>query len=308
MHFRWKLYQFGDWVLQFSEFRSLQCVTWQICLYLSILIASPLNAQVGLSAYRDRRFDGNQEQYEARLKASTTVYVGNLSFFTTEEQILELFSRVGDVRRVVMGLDKQRLTPCGFCFVEYYSRLDCEACVNMLGGSVLDERPIRVDIDWGFQDGRQYGRGKSGGQVWIRPDFGCSHIKCMRGVFGCDVIVRLSLWAELCQAWTFFRFYQGISAHTCRTRVENYVLGHDPCPPGGKPCCLSRVMSRKSILRSLMVSPVDLVTPVRKRTLHHLHHIAVGESCSVSSACWIIPEDCLSMLARQSPASWKQQS
>mmetsp|Transcript_12940 Transcript_12940/g.24651 ORF Transcript_12940/g.24651 Transcript_12940/m.24651 type:complete len:217 (-) Transcript_12940:609-1259(-) len=121
--------------------------------------------QVGLSAYRDRRFDGNQEQYEARLKASTTVYVGNLSFFTTEEQILELFSRVGDVRRVVMGLDKQRLTPCGFCFVEYYSRLDCEACVNMLGGSVLDERPIRVDIDWGFQDGRQYGRGKSGGQV-----------------------------------------------------------------------------------------------------------------------------------------------
>ncbi len=30
---------------------------------------------------------------------------------------------------------------------------------------MVDERPIRVDIDWGFQEGRQYGRGRSGGQV-----------------------------------------------------------------------------------------------------------------------------------------------
>jgi nuclear cap-binding protein subunit 2 len=43
--------------------------------------------QVGLSAYRDRRFDGNQEEYEVCLKQSTTVYVGNLSFYTTEEQV-----------------------------------------------------------------------------------------------------------------------------------------------------------------------------------------------------------------------------
>ena len=90
--------------------------------------------QVGLSAYRDRRFEGNQEEYEDCLRNSTTVYVGNLSFFTTEEQIMELFSRVGDVRRIVMGLDKSRLTPCGFCFVVYYTRSDCEACVNILGG------------------------------------------------------------------------------------------------------------------------------------------------------------------------------
>jgi len=29
----------------------------------------------------------------------------------------------------------------------------------------LDDRPIRVDFDWGFQEGRQWGRGRSGGQV-----------------------------------------------------------------------------------------------------------------------------------------------
>ncbi|MFG1588290.1 hypothetical protein ACDT12_13570 [Staphylococcus aureus] len=32
----------------------------------------------------------------------------------------------GGVRRVVMGLDKFRKTPCGFCFVEYYEREDAE--------------------------------------------------------------------------------------------------------------------------------------------------------------------------------------
>jgi len=31
----------------------------------------------------------------------------------------------------------------------------------------LDERIIRTDLDPGYRDGRQYGRGKSGGQVFI---------------------------------------------------------------------------------------------------------------------------------------------
>eukprot|EP00958_Prasinococcus_capsulatus_P025522 scaffold4372_cov397-Prasinococcus_capsulatus_cf.AAC.6 len=44
------------------------------------------------SAYRDRKFDGNQEQYEKALEESTTVYVGNLSFYTSEEQIHEVGS------------------------------------------------------------------------------------------------------------------------------------------------------------------------------------------------------------------------
>lgn len=52
------------------------------------------------------------------LSTSATLYVGNLSFFTTEEQIYELFQRAGDVKRVIMGLNRQTKTPCGFCFVE----------------------------------------------------------------------------------------------------------------------------------------------------------------------------------------------
>lgn len=91
--------------------------------------------------------------------------MGNVSFYTTEDQIYEVFSKAGDVKRIIMGLDKNRMTPCGFCFVVYYTRKDTEDCVKYLNGTILDDRPIRVDFDWGFVEGRQFGRGKSGGQV-----------------------------------------------------------------------------------------------------------------------------------------------
>ncbi|KAG0490884.1 hypothetical protein HPP92_007747 [Vanilla planifolia] len=117
-----------------------------------------------LSAYRDRRFPGTQEEYEHALQTSITVYVGNLSFYTTEEQVYELFSRAGEIKKIIMGLDKNTKTPCGFCFVLYYSRDDAEDAVKYISGTILDDRPIRVDFDWGFEEGRQWGRGRSGGQ------------------------------------------------------------------------------------------------------------------------------------------------
>ena len=64
-------------------------------------------------------FQGSRGDQERLLLVSTTLYVGNMSFYTTEEQVHELFGRCGDVKRIVMGLDKFKKTPCGFCFVEY---------------------------------------------------------------------------------------------------------------------------------------------------------------------------------------------
>ncbi|KAE8798953.1 hypothetical protein D1007_25672 [Hordeum vulgare] len=118
-----------------------------------------------LSVYRDRRFPGTQEEFEGALLASLTVYVGNMSFYTTEEQAYELFSRAGEIKKIIMGLDKNTKTPCGFCFILYYSREDAEDAVKYISGTMLDDRPIRVDFDWGFEEGRQWGRGRSGGQV-----------------------------------------------------------------------------------------------------------------------------------------------
>ena len=73
--------------------------------------------------------------------------------------------QVGHIDKVIMGLDKNNNTPCGFCFVIYYTREESERCVKYINGTVLDDRIVRVDHDWGFQEGRQWGRGRSGGQV-----------------------------------------------------------------------------------------------------------------------------------------------
>lgn len=62
---------------------------------------------------------GTSDQFKNELSTTSTLYVGNLSFYTTEEQIYELFSKCGEIKRIIMGLDRNHKTPCGFCFVEY---------------------------------------------------------------------------------------------------------------------------------------------------------------------------------------------
>ncbi|KAI9754659.1 MAG: nuclear cap binding complex subunit [Lichina confinis] len=136
---------------------------------------------------RDRERERSPDEADDPLRHAATLYVGNLygpkrasivtahgalltiyessSFYTTEEQIHELFSKCGEIKRLIMGLDRFNKTPCGFCFVEYYTHQDALDCMKYIGGTKLDERIIRTDLDPGFQEGRQYGRGKSGGQV-----------------------------------------------------------------------------------------------------------------------------------------------
>jgi len=123
------------------------------------------------SNYKDSqaRLD-RQKQHEA-LQKSTTLYIGNLSFYTTEEQIHDIFSKCanpedgGGVKRIIMGLDRHTRTPCGFCFVEFYTHAEALASMRYISGTKLDERIIRCDLDLGYKEGRQFGRGKSGGQV-----------------------------------------------------------------------------------------------------------------------------------------------
>lgn len=62
------------------------------------------------------------------LKTTTTLYIGNLSFYTEEEQVYTLFSMCGPVRRVIMGIHKFTHLPCGFCFVEFSKTLQYLSC------------------------------------------------------------------------------------------------------------------------------------------------------------------------------------
>lgn len=110
-----------------------------------------------------RRLRTGMEHLERSTK-SRTVYVGGLQQHTGESSILALFSRCGRVASVIMGLDRVRLTPCGFCFVVYRTQTGANNSVKLLNGAVLDGGKLDVDLDPGFEEGRQYGRGITGGQ------------------------------------------------------------------------------------------------------------------------------------------------
>jgi hypothetical protein len=89
-------------------------------------------------AFHSLILQGTSNQMVQDLSASTTLYVGNLSFYTSEEQIYELFSKVGEIKRIIMGLDRNQKTPCGFCFVEYV--------LAVLAGSCKLNTPLTLDI------------------------------------------------------------------------------------------------------------------------------------------------------------------
>ena len=81
-------------------------------------MSSVLTVLSSYSSYRDSRSNLPIQIQHQNLSESCTIYVGNLSFFTTEEQIYCLFNKIGEIKRIIMGLDRINKTPCGFCFVE----------------------------------------------------------------------------------------------------------------------------------------------------------------------------------------------
>ncbi len=116
---------------------------------------------------------GRAEAQARAAYTSRTVYVGNLAFVTTDVQLHAAFSRVGAVDRVVMGINRETKAPCGFAFVIFMRRADAAEAVAALNGAVLDERIVKVEMDKGFHEGKQFGRGVTGGQVRdeLRSDY-----------------------------------------------------------------------------------------------------------------------------------------
>merc|ERR1712187_794999 len=87
-----------------------------------------------LSEYKDLHFKGSKTDYESLLLTSRTLYIGNLSFYTSEEQIHELFCKVGYIEQIIIGLDINKKTPCGFCFVIYCNMDEVEYASKYLNG------------------------------------------------------------------------------------------------------------------------------------------------------------------------------
>jgi RNA recognition motif-containing protein len=72
------------------------------------------------------------------------VYVGNLSFNATEQQVQELFSEFGKVESIAMINDRDSGRFRGFCFVEMEDSA-ANAAINALNGKIVDERDLRVN-------------------------------------------------------------------------------------------------------------------------------------------------------------------
>ncbi len=73
------------------------------------------------------------------------IYVGNLPYDVTEEELREEFQAYGEVTSVSIMTDKFSGRPKGFAFVEMDAKSEAEAAIEGLNGKVLKERTIVVN-------------------------------------------------------------------------------------------------------------------------------------------------------------------
>jgi RNA recognition motif-containing protein len=85
---------------------------------------------------------GNTQEYRMEAK----LYVGNLSYQTTEQNLRELFMQAGSVTSVAVikepGTDRSK----GFAFVEMGSPSEVQKAIGMFNGYSLNERQLTVSV------------------------------------------------------------------------------------------------------------------------------------------------------------------
>ncbi|MCC7207041.1 MAG: RNA-binding protein [Anaerolineae bacterium] len=98
------------------------------------------------------------------------LYVGNLSFETTEAKVRELFSQVGEVESVALITDRETGRMKGFGFVEMGSEEASREAIKRFNGYSLDNRELTVnearpreERSGGGYGGGGFNSGRSGG-------------------------------------------------------------------------------------------------------------------------------------------------
>jgi RNA recognition motif-containing protein len=91
------------------------------------------------------------------------IYVGNLSFDVTEEELRDEFTAFGNVESVAIPTDRYSGRPRGFAFVEMPVVSEGQAAISGLNGKTLRERTLNVNAARPRNEGRQgggFGRGR----------------------------------------------------------------------------------------------------------------------------------------------------
>jgi len=76
----------------------------------------------------------------------TRVYVGNLSYTTTEDELRTLFAEAGAVQSVTLIKDRDTGRSKGFAFVEMVTQAEAEKAISTFNGSQLGNRAIVVNM------------------------------------------------------------------------------------------------------------------------------------------------------------------
>lgn len=74
-----------------------------------------------------------------------TIYVGNLSYRATEEDLREVFTDYGTIKRIVLPMDRDTGRMRGFAFVDMMEDAQEEAAITQLDGAQWMGRQLRVN-------------------------------------------------------------------------------------------------------------------------------------------------------------------
>ncbi|MFA6957376.1 MAG: RNA-binding protein [Thermoanaerobaculia bacterium] len=77
---------------------------------------------------------------------ASKLFVGNLAFDTTKEELEGLFREVGPLKDVFLPLDRETRRPRGFAFVEFENDEDATKAIEKFNGHQLGGRAIRVNV------------------------------------------------------------------------------------------------------------------------------------------------------------------
>ncbi|MFO0654009.1 MAG: RNA-binding protein [Polyangia bacterium] len=94
---------------------------------------------------------------------SKRLYVGNLSYSTTEPELREVFERIGAVTDVKVMMDRETGRPRGFAFVEMSSDEEARDAISQLNGSELGGRTLKINEAQARESGGFRGGGGGGG-------------------------------------------------------------------------------------------------------------------------------------------------
>jgi RNA recognition motif-containing protein len=97
-----------------------------------------------------------------------SIYVGNLSYTATQEDIEQVFAEYGTVKRVTIPMDRETGRPRGFAFVEMSEDAQEDAAIEALDGAEWMGRELRVNKarPREQQNNRRGGGGYGGGGGW----------------------------------------------------------------------------------------------------------------------------------------------